>query len=59
MKDFILDTKIMLGAVLIWVVLSCVSLITHTENPLLLLAQSADMAVLIWLTFRDWKRVLR
>lgn len=59
MKDFILDTKIRLGAVLILVVLSCVSLIAHTESPLFLLLQSGDLGLLVWLTFRAWKRVLR
>ena len=58
MKDFILDTKLLLGAVLIWG-LSCVSLIAHAESPLLLLAQSVDLCVLAGLTFRAWKRVLR
>ena len=59
MKDFILDTKLLLGAVLIWGVLSCVSLIAHAESPLLLLAQSVDLCVLAGLTFRACKRVLR
>ncbi len=59
MKDFILDTKIMLAAIIFWVALSIYVLIAHTESPLLLLAQIADMSVLVWLTFRAWKRVLR
>ena len=59
MKGFILDTKIMLVAVLVWVILSIDVLVAHTGGPLLLLAQSADMSVLVWLTFRAWKRILR
>lgn len=59
MNDFIIDTKVMLVAIIFWVALSGYSLVAHTGGPLLLLAQSADMSVLVWLTFRAWKRILR
>lgn len=59
MKDFILDTKIMLVAVLVWVILSIDVLVAHAGSPLLLLAQSVDLCTLIWLTFRAWKHILR
>ena len=56
MKDFILDTKIMLAAVIVWVALSFCALVAHAESPLFLLSQSGDLGLLVWLTSRTWKR---
>lgn len=59
MEDFSLDTKIVWVAVLIWVVLAFITALAPTGSPLMLLAQSADMVVLVWLIVRNWKRTLR
>ncbi|MHB1641985.1 MAG: hypothetical protein ACYCS8_04920 [Acidithiobacillus sp.] len=56
MKDFMLDTKIMLLAVAGWTALCVYGIIAHPESPLFLLAQSGDLGLLVWITFRAWKR---
>lgn len=56
MKDFILDAKIMLVAVIVWVALGFYVLIAHVGSPLVLLAQSVDIALMVRITFRAWKR---
>ncbi|BDB13329.1 hypothetical protein [Acidithiobacillus ferrooxidans] len=56
MKDFIWDTKVMLLAVVGWTALCVYGTIAHLESPLFLLLQSGDLGLLVWLTFRAWKR---
>ncbi len=56
MKGFILDAKIMLVAVAVWTALCVYGTIAHPESPLFLLAQSGDLGLLVWITFRAWKR---